>query len=914
MRVPTKKGPAVRPSQEVSGFLTDRGATPEAFGAGVARATQEVASLLSSWGDELEREHEQSQRFTAMQGLNQLQLDAAKQSIDLKREHDPATSNYYNKAQENWATLQQKYLATVPESLRPEMEWRTEQARKGVMLDAYTFEYTEKDRYYRKGLEDTLQLSQTSLEQNPSRTNLEANLQSWEEAVDASNLAEADKQLLKEKGRISLVTQHYKLSQKSRIQSGTAGAEYDLLIGHEGYRSAPYMDKSAKTGKPAGLRIGYGSDTITFPDGTFRRVRPGDKITKEQALLDLRRRVRTEFGPRAMKAVGAENWDLMQPELKAVLIGLAYQGAIARGYVKEAFRSGDRRQMAAAMDRLAQDFPVTKSRYMDYKAIILGEKQVGTGTIHTDPVYSSIPYEDRVALEKDAATELAAWTTQQQKEQKAQYESRFSSVLNRYANGQEGLAQHEQRIANNEYANFDDRQKADQTIKKYQGDMALLRNAQAKENDPGVLWGMDKEDRDFRNALHKDAQTRLGEFDQDYVVNSLVPHIARTKGIPDTALDALEGLVRRNDPKSMLFAMETLRQIQEQAPRVFGAQVRENLQREYDRYNVMRSYMPQDMIVSRLMGGLTQEDRTMRDSLRSTAKTIVETEKYVEDFEDNFGSLFSSPNLPYVADRKGQIQKEYTTLFQENYAVMGNEEKAHEATLRQIRRVWGVSQLSNEGAYLMRYPPDQFIPEGRLQFAQDDLETSLTLREGDKYQLITDAQTAAEVKQYQSIVPDGERVLPSYRVAIIRENGEMELLPENQRWAFQMNQFYETVEQEQLQKEIIEENFRDAVRDMERAQGLHSDAPAAPIEVQRELADKVRLLQEQMEEQARQTPAQPEQNEEAEARLELMRVRMVMAERRLRATPKTSRGREAIEREYERLKREYEGERDALSE
>jgi hypothetical protein len=52
----------------------------------------------------------------------------------------------------------------------------------------------------------------------------------------------------------------------------------------EGFKDEAYWDVNHH-------RVGYGSDTITKPDGTVAEVKPGDKVSREDAERDLKRRV-----------------------------------------------------------------------------------------------------------------------------------------------------------------------------------------------------------------------------------------------------------------------------------------------------------------------------------------------------------------------------------------------------------------------------------------------------------------------------------------------------------------------------------------------------------------------------------------------------------------------------------------------
>ena len=111
-----------------------------------------------------------------------------------------------------------------------------------------------------------------------------------------------------------------------------------LLRGFEGYESTPYMDKKTSGGN-AGYRVGYGSDTITRPDGSVVKVQPGMTISKEDAERDLQRRISTEFLPRVKSQLGAA-YDGLTPNAQASLASLAYNYGSVPSSVVAASKSG----------------------------------------------------------------------------------------------------------------------------------------------------------------------------------------------------------------------------------------------------------------------------------------------------------------------------------------------------------------------------------------------------------------------------------------------------------------------------------------------------------------------------------------------------------------------------------------------
>jgi len=112
----------------------------------------------------------------------------------------------------------------------------------------------------------------------------------------------------------------------------TAAANF--LKKYEGYVGSAMWDVNA-------WRIGHGSDTITNPDGSFRRVIQSDTTTPKDAQRDLERRIRDEFIPRIIKQIG-NGWDLLSNGAKVALISLAYNyGSVPHTKIRAAAAAGD---------------------------------------------------------------------------------------------------------------------------------------------------------------------------------------------------------------------------------------------------------------------------------------------------------------------------------------------------------------------------------------------------------------------------------------------------------------------------------------------------------------------------------------------------------------------------------------------
>jgi GH24 family phage-related lysozyme (muramidase) len=120
-----------------------------------------------------------------------------------------------------------------------------------------------------------------------------------------------------------------------------------LIQGFEGYRSDPYWDVNHH-------RAGYGSDTVTMPDGTVKEVQPGMSVTQEDAQRDLTRRV-GDYQSKIKDSIGEEAWNKLTPQARASLTSVAYNYGHLPYRVQTAAASGDLGSLASAISGLSAD-------------------------------------------------------------------------------------------------------------------------------------------------------------------------------------------------------------------------------------------------------------------------------------------------------------------------------------------------------------------------------------------------------------------------------------------------------------------------------------------------------------------------------------------------------------------------------
>lgn len=117
-----------------------------------------------------------------------------------------------------------------------------------------------------------------------------------------------------------------------------------LIAKHEGFRERPYYDVNA-------LRTGFGSDTVTLPDGTVKRVDENTRVTMDDAKRDLARRA-GEYQNHIKSLVGEDAWGGLDPNTRAALTSVTYNYGRLPTSVAEAVKKGDRTDIASAVNAL----------------------------------------------------------------------------------------------------------------------------------------------------------------------------------------------------------------------------------------------------------------------------------------------------------------------------------------------------------------------------------------------------------------------------------------------------------------------------------------------------------------------------------------------------------------------------------
>ena len=138
-----------------------------------------------------------------------------------------------------------------------------------------------------------------------------------------------------------------------------------LIRSREGFRSTAYWDVNH-------WRTGYGSDTITLPDGSVRSVGPNTTVTQADAERDLTRRT-NETQAQIAGQVGFGQWQALPGGAKAALTSMSYNYGLLPFDVQAAVRGGNIADIARSIEGHAGDNGgVNRARRMQEASIAMG--------------------------------------------------------------------------------------------------------------------------------------------------------------------------------------------------------------------------------------------------------------------------------------------------------------------------------------------------------------------------------------------------------------------------------------------------------------------------------------------------------------------------------------------------------------
>lgn len=770
MKVPVPTSGRVVPQQRQA--YTE--ASPNAF-AGAENLIRGVSNLgrsLQQAGSVFAERDQKTDRFNSLTGLSKFDSDVTTSLTDLKRNFAPDGRGYITQAESLYDQRAANFLSSVPQDLQEEFRYRIAENKKSVVADSLKFQYEAGDAWFKQGISDELNRSKTLLDQSPQQ--LDAQRAHMAEVIDATDLPEIEKNNLKRAVSIGLEAATYKAEVRKDASNRYAlgvgnisdfgSAAKALIKKEEGYVPSAMWDVNHH-------RVGYSSDTVTAPDGSYRMVREGDVTTRADAERDLDRRI-ADADKAGRGSVGTERWDSLAPNVKAALASVYYHYGKYPQEVIRAVETGNNSEIASAVRGLSSN-----PQRRDREAKIIE----GSAGIDADARFQNIPYEDRLALREDADREAVATAAAEAKAQKEQLALQTNDLYLGLLDGTKGKADIEAARGAGWLTDYDSIKKANDILKDSNAQTVLAGEAAQKLSSGGIFDPTDADDKKRLNAyVGKSGLDRISSGDQDYFSDSVIPLVSQIGDIPTDVAGTLMGMVRAQNSQQAMFALDALAQLRDANQIAFDSRVSNDVASQVDMWDSQKALATdQAALLDNVRGGTDQATRQARMALRSEAKSILaqtqngipNSKALLSQVTNAFDGFFTrEPGLYTNPTANQALEKEFSTLFIDKYSQTGNTQTATDLAIKDLKRNWDVTDLGGR-KMLMKYPPQKagYRPiNGSFDWISESARKDLGLQPGESFELFSDDKTREDIQAFQR---DPSARPPSYRVFTIDSDG-----------------------------------------------------------------------------------------------------------------------------------------------
>lgn len=161
---------------------------------------------------------------------------------------------------------------------------------------------------------------------------------------------------------------------------GAAPDTFKTIADFEDFREGTYWDVNHH-------RVGYGSDTITDPDGKVRVVKQGDTVDRAGADRDLNRRIQ-QTQIKAAEKVGRDIWDKLPEGAKTALTSVSYNYGNVPDRIVPAVRTGDPTAIANAIQGLGSDNNGVNAKRRSKEAQIAVSGGGSSASVSAEPAIS----------------------------------------------------------------------------------------------------------------------------------------------------------------------------------------------------------------------------------------------------------------------------------------------------------------------------------------------------------------------------------------------------------------------------------------------------------------------------------------------------------------------------------------------
>ena len=714
--------------------------TPLAYMDAPAPNLQPIASGLSDLAQsfmrveaEQKQKKDQMQRYQALSSLNDFETESKlrlQQGLDAASPDDTGTAQRLIDSQLKY---EQEFVKTLPPDLQPEFQVRADSVRNGVVLDAHAGQDKLNNTYYKQDIKNNQNTAVIDIEKNPDA------LDKWKKdmdaRIDASGLSESEKYFAKQENARLLETAGYGATVK---RNKLANVQYTNDLGTAATQAAKQLGIS-----PVDLLTVISYET----GGTFNPNIKGGAGGNYLGLI--------QFGPEEQRKYGVHPGMTVGEQMNSVVAFLQDRGFKPGMSIYDLYstinagspghynaRDGHN---GGAPGTVADKVRTQMDGHRQKAVALLGGQFEIPDTTDTDPRFSNVLYEDRVALQNDATTAVNRELAAMQAERKAAQDTQFNELLNGLNDGRYGAKDIETAREQGWLSDYDQINKAQGIVEQKQKEGADLATFMTRVTRGDSLDPQDTENKKGMNLWFKSdgGEEKLQSMDEGYLTGNLAPTFRATGMLPSDAIGVLGAMTRSADNRKMTYAYKALNTLEEMNPDAYSAQIPEAVRNKADVYDVLRFTMTEPQLFEALRDNPSAEVRRAQVEARDFAKKELDSP---DNTKINFAGVLDS----FGADQaevgiKGRVmENEWRSLVLDNASKGMSLEEANNKAIIQLKRKWGNSEIDGVTT-LMRNPPEKFYPNMTSQQMTDQLRGELGLQPDEQVQLVSDARTEADI-------------------------------------------------------------------------------------------------------------------------------------------------------------------------
>jgi GH24 family phage-related lysozyme (muramidase) len=756
-------------------------------GSPVGQALEQAGNKGQALVERYQTRVEQQERFQSFLSFDEFSSGMTTEADKAKQTMQPGALGLHDKLLQTYDTRSKEWLASIPESQRPEFEARIRAKRESFSLGAARLERDESERFQIDGITKRAETAKAGiLQSGPDAVGAFTN--DVNELIDSSTLTPIAKQQAKDKVRADLAETGY-LSLAKRdpeaaqrvakgwgVDQGFSGTAVDrtmqLLRDKEGFKSGTYWDVNAH-------RLGYGSDTITMPDGSVRTVKQGDTVSRADAERDLQRRTNESLA-QVRSAVGDEAFGRLNPNQQAALGSVTYNYGRLPENIAAAVRSGNSEAIAAAIEaRQGDNQGVNRNRRLSEAAL---SRSSGDGPVPgvyaPDARFDAVPSDRRLRLAGMADLEQRRRDVEVSRAETMAYNDRFNTLQTAIIDNNATLADIQKARQDGWLKDANDIMRLTGMIQsRDKGFSDTQAFGQAMAN-PNFAWNpVDKDQRDIVDAGFKSLGGNM---------QALQTIAEKTGIVPASAGVALKGALFSPDAQTVQNALQTAANLAGGRFSDIFASVPDG-GKLTDAANTFRHYvydrgMSAADATKRIMEERTPEyEQKVKAKLKSDdVNEAVKKNLTVNDirsaFDPSFLGLASNPQLTFSPEMRVRAMGDYEEIFREKFLKNGDVSLSKTLALEEMKKTWGVTSVSGTKT-VMKYPPER----SPAYVGVENPSEQIAMQAVSAIKDLNGVDVERSKIRFDEVKNTGERYMrgqpPTYVLSYVDKNGHVQVIP-----------------------------------------------------------------------------------------------------------------------------------------